>query len=182
MSRIDSVDVTETDADIPDGFVILKSGTGSFSGMIPPDIAICDDCIADIFTPGGRYEGYWATSCVNCGPRYSIITGDPVRPGADKHGLFSHVRRMRGGVQATRTPGATMHRRSPAAPAAPGSGSWIQPGPMSRASTRSVRQRHCSMPGRSSRSGASGGSILPASRSPRANSNPASAGSSSRSR
>jgi hydrogenase maturation protein HypF len=50
MSRIDSVDVTETSVDIPDGFVILKSGTGSFSGMIPPDIAICDDCIADIFT------------------------------------------------------------------------------------------------------------------------------------
>jgi len=77
MSRIDSVDVTFTDAEIPDGFVILKSGTGSFSGMIPPDIAICDDCIADIFTPGGRYEGYWATSCVNCGPRYSIIKEVP---------------------------------------------------------------------------------------------------------
>jgi hydrogenase maturation protein HypF len=77
MSRIDSVDVTATDAEIPDGFVILKSGTGSFSGMIPPDIAICDDCIADIFTPGGRYEGYWATSCVNCGPRYSIIQEIP---------------------------------------------------------------------------------------------------------
>jgi hydrogenase maturation protein HypF len=77
MSRIDSVDVTETTADIPDGFVILKSGTGSFSGMIPPDIAICDNCIADIFTPGGRYEGYWATSCVNCGPRYSIIQEVP---------------------------------------------------------------------------------------------------------
>ena len=41
--------------------------------MIPPDVAVCDDCIRDIFTPGGRYEGYWATSCVNCGPRYSII-------------------------------------------------------------------------------------------------------------
>ncbi len=77
MSRIDSVDVTETREDIPDGFVIKKSGTGSFSGMIPPDIAICDDCIADIFTPGGRYEGYWATSCVNCGPRYSIIREIP---------------------------------------------------------------------------------------------------------
>ena len=77
MSRIDSVNVTKTDAEITDGFVILKSGTGSFSGMIPPDIAICNDCIADIFTSGGRYEGYWATSCVNCGPRYSIIRAIP---------------------------------------------------------------------------------------------------------
>jgi hydrogenase maturation protein HypF len=45
--------------------------------MIPPDIAICDECIGDIFTHGGRYENYWATSCVNCGPRYSIISEIP---------------------------------------------------------------------------------------------------------
>jgi len=77
LSRIDSVDVKETDSDIPDGFFILASGTGSFSGMIPPDIAICDKCVADIFTKGGRYENYWATSCVNCGPRYSIIDTIP---------------------------------------------------------------------------------------------------------
>ncbi len=77
MALIDSIDVTETTSDIPDGFFIKGSGTGSFSGMIPPDIAICDDCIADIFTSRGRYEGYWATSCVNCGPRYSIIEAIP---------------------------------------------------------------------------------------------------------
>ncbi|NMB77722.1 MAG: carbamoyltransferase HypF, partial [Methanomicrobiales archaeon] len=62
---------------IPEGFSILPSTTGSFSGMIPPDIATCDECIADIFKKGGRYENYWATSCVNCGPRYSIIREIP---------------------------------------------------------------------------------------------------------
>jgi hydrogenase maturation protein HypF len=45
--------------------------------MIPPDIAICTECIADIFQAGGRYGNYWATSCVNCGPRYSIISEIP---------------------------------------------------------------------------------------------------------
>jgi hydrogenase maturation protein HypF len=75
LSRIDSVDVTGLDPSfkIPQGFSILKSGTGSLTGMIPPDIALCDECLLDIFMPGGRYENYWATSCVNCGPRYSII-------------------------------------------------------------------------------------------------------------
>ena len=75
MARIDSVDVTGTGhrPKIPHGFSILKSGTGSLTGMIPPDIAICEDCRGDIFATGGRYENYWATSCVNCGPRYSII-------------------------------------------------------------------------------------------------------------
>jgi hydrogenase maturation protein HypF len=77
LSRIDSVEVTGTIKEIPDGFFILPSGTGSHTGMIPPDIAICSECIADIFHKGGRYEHYWATSCVNCGPRYSIISSIP---------------------------------------------------------------------------------------------------------
>jgi hydrogenase maturation protein HypF len=77
LSRIDSVEVSPASGPVPDTFSILKSGTGSFSGMIPPDIAICDDCIGDIFKKGGRYENYWATSCVNCGPRYSIIREIP---------------------------------------------------------------------------------------------------------
>ncbi|WP_292370886.1 carbamoyltransferase HypF [Methanoregula sp. UBA64] len=77
MARIDSVQVTDFSGTIPEGFSIEKSATGSFSGMIPPDIAICAACVKDIFSPKGRYEGYWATSCVNCGPRYSIINAIP---------------------------------------------------------------------------------------------------------
>ncbi|MDR9816230.1 MAG: carbamoyltransferase HypF [Candidatus Methanoculleus thermohydrogenotrophicum] len=77
LSRIDSVNVRDLRGDPPDTFTILESGSGSLSGFIPADVAICGDCIADIFTPGGRYEGYWATSCVNCGPRYSIINAIP---------------------------------------------------------------------------------------------------------
>ena len=77
LSRIDSVIVRDMRGDPPETFIILESGSGSLSGFIPADVAICDDCIADIFTPGGRYEGYWATSCVNCGPRYSIINAIP---------------------------------------------------------------------------------------------------------
>jgi hydrogenase maturation protein HypF len=73
LSRIDSVEVTTTSQKIPEGFFILPSGTGSLTGMIPPDVSICGECVTDIFLKGGRYENYWATSCVNCGPRYSII-------------------------------------------------------------------------------------------------------------
>jgi hydrogenase maturation protein HypF len=77
LSRIDSVEVSGTLQEIPDGFFILPSGTGSLTGMIPPDVAICDDCVGDIFQKGGRYGNYWATSCVNCGPRYSIFQETP---------------------------------------------------------------------------------------------------------
>lgn len=77
LARIDSVTVRETEAQPPADFIILPSSAGSLSGFIPADVAICDECLADIFDTGGRYEGYWATSCVNCGPRYSVIGSLP---------------------------------------------------------------------------------------------------------
>ncbi|HDR73839.1 MAG TPA: carbamoyltransferase HypF [Methanoculleus sp.] len=77
LARIDSVAVHDAAGPAPAAFRILPSGEGALSGFLPADVAICDECRADIRTPGGRYEGYWATSCVNCGPRYSIIGGLP---------------------------------------------------------------------------------------------------------
>ncbi|MDD1672635.1 MAG: carbamoyltransferase HypF [Methanomicrobiales archaeon] len=73
LSRIDSIEVGDAEGEMPEAFTIRESGTGSLTGFIPPDVAICEECIGDIDTVGGRYEKYWATSCVNCGPRYSII-------------------------------------------------------------------------------------------------------------
>lgn len=46
------------------------------SGTIPPDTAICDECLEDIRS-SARYRGYWATSCTNCGPRFTTIRGLP---------------------------------------------------------------------------------------------------------
>jgi len=77
LSVIDSVETEPLAGDGPDDFVIVASGEGARSGFVPTDVAICEECITDIFESGGRYEGYWATSCVNCGPRYSIIREVP---------------------------------------------------------------------------------------------------------
>jgi hydrogenase maturation protein HypF len=77
LARIDYVSVTPWEGPYPENFLISPSSSGIMSGMIPPDIATCDMCLADIGSSGGRYETYWATSCVNCGPRYSIITELP---------------------------------------------------------------------------------------------------------
>ncbi len=60
------------------GFRILASrGGGEGGGTIPPDIATCDRCLADIDDPGSRYFGYWATSCTDCGPRFTVIESLP---------------------------------------------------------------------------------------------------------
>ncbi|MBS3736123.1 MAG: carbamoyltransferase HypF [Candidatus Bipolaricaulota bacterium] len=74
LARIDQInsDSARLDDSLEE-FTIKKSSEGSSgSGTIPPDIATCDDCLEDVFG-NSRYEGYWATSCVNCGPRFSVI-------------------------------------------------------------------------------------------------------------
>jgi hydrogenase maturation protein HypF len=44
---------------------------------IPPDLATCDDCLADVFDPTNRRYRYAFTNCTKCGPRYSIVRGAP---------------------------------------------------------------------------------------------------------
>src|SRR5690554_2368852 len=40
---------------------------------IPPDTAICDECLKEIQDKKNRRYLYPLTSCTSCGPRYSII-------------------------------------------------------------------------------------------------------------
>jgi hydrogenase maturation protein HypF len=61
-----------------DGFVILPSRTsGPIQPVIPADLALCDDCAAEITDPGGRRFRYPFTNCTQCGPRYTIIASLP---------------------------------------------------------------------------------------------------------
>lgn len=45
--------------------------------ILSPDVATCQECRAEVFTPGTRREGYAFTNCTNCGPRYTIIFDIP---------------------------------------------------------------------------------------------------------
>lgn len=56
-------------------FTIFKSSEeAELSGsVIPPDIAICNDCLRELRDPSDpRYE-YFFITCTNCGPRFTII-------------------------------------------------------------------------------------------------------------
>lgn len=60
------------------GFRILPSRDhGEGSGLIPPDTATCALCLRDIEDPQSRFHGYWATSCTDCGPRFTVVEALP---------------------------------------------------------------------------------------------------------
>jgi len=51
--------------------------TGAGSAVVMADLATCPDCLREILDPRDRRYLYAFTSCVRCGPRYSIIEALP---------------------------------------------------------------------------------------------------------
>jgi len=55
---------------------VKEASAGGFSNP-PPDIATCDECLRELFTPGGRRYLYPFIVCSHCGPRFTIILDLP---------------------------------------------------------------------------------------------------------
>ncbi|MDR0913980.1 MAG: carbamoyltransferase HypF [Oscillospiraceae bacterium] len=62
---------------IYNGFEVKQSQTENNFKLIPPDIALCDECRAELCNKTNRRYGYWFNTCTQCGPRYSIINALP---------------------------------------------------------------------------------------------------------
>lgn len=59
-------------------FFIKESITDSKPNLLlTPDIAMCDECKREVLNNDNRWHSYPFTTCLHCGPRYSIITGLP---------------------------------------------------------------------------------------------------------
>jgi len=62
----------------PEEFVIAASeSNGPVTLALPPDLGSCTQCLLEVASSGDRHYGYAFTSCVACGPRYSIALAVP---------------------------------------------------------------------------------------------------------
>jgi len=60
------------------GFSIVSSAFGPEPRVsIPPDLATCSECVAEVFDPANRRYRYPFTNCTNCGPRFTIAREVP---------------------------------------------------------------------------------------------------------
>jgi hydrogenase maturation protein HypF len=77
LARIEKIGVEAAPFRSFRGFSIRKTrDTGGFV-FISPDIATCEECLAEIRDPAERRFHYPFTNCTNCGPRYTIVKDLP---------------------------------------------------------------------------------------------------------
>ena len=78
LSRIDELTFSLGNSNGFRAFEIIHSESveGAFQ-PISPDVAICEDCLRELFDPSDRRYRYPFINCTNCGPRFTIIQDIP---------------------------------------------------------------------------------------------------------
>ena len=79
LSEIDSIKTTQiTKTKLFEGFSIeMSKSTKLLSSKIPSDIAMCSECESELLDKTNRRFEYPFITCLNCGPRFSIIKNLP---------------------------------------------------------------------------------------------------------
>lgn len=78
LSRIVGMAIEDGSPTAELGFAILTSAAAdAWGALVPPDIATCEACLADVLDPLNRRYRYPFTNCTNCGPRFTIVKGLP---------------------------------------------------------------------------------------------------------
>lgn len=77
LARIDSVTAVRIPVLGERDFVVARSRADGHAALIPPDVATCDACLAELFDPADRRYRYPFLNCTDCGPRFTIVVGTP---------------------------------------------------------------------------------------------------------
>ncbi|WP_330261139.1 carbamoyltransferase HypF [Streptomyces sp. NBC_00539] len=78
LALIDAVDHCEVPLAGGAGFTIIASRSGGPARtLVSPDVATCDDCLAELADPADRRHRHPFITCTHCGPRFTIVTGLP---------------------------------------------------------------------------------------------------------
>jgi hydrogenase maturation protein HypF len=78
LARIDGVDITPLPLAREPGFAIRQTeATADCQTQAAPDAVTCEACLADILDPASRFYLYPFTTCMNCGPRFSMTRAMP---------------------------------------------------------------------------------------------------------
>ncbi len=89
-ARILDVQQTPIPAEPTSAFAIVESGAAAERRVsIPPDLATCDECAAEIVDPANRRFRYAFTNCTNCGPRFTIARDIPYDRGTTTMAPFT---------------------------------------------------------------------------------------------
>jgi len=78
LAAVEAVRTTELAAAGERGFRIAGSAdVGGPAAPVPPDVATCDACLAELFDPADRRHRYPFVNCTECGPRFTIVRSTP---------------------------------------------------------------------------------------------------------
>ncbi|HXI21902.1 MAG TPA: acylphosphatase, partial [Gemmatimonadales bacterium] len=78
LARIERIDASPGVISGRNDFAILASEEQADRRQpVPPDVALCAACEAELADPAGRRYRYPFTTCTDCGPRYTVIEALP---------------------------------------------------------------------------------------------------------
>lgn len=78
-SRLDSIDCKYVEEDIEEGvfYIVSSEHSNEAPPIIPPDFAVCDECLSEMRNRKDRRYRYPFISCTFCGPRFTVIDALP---------------------------------------------------------------------------------------------------------
>ncbi len=90
LAHIDAIDFYTIEPQNYAKFSIIQSQMQNDTfALMPPDVAICDACEAELFESSNRRYGYPFITCTHCGVRYTIIKQLPYDRANTSMGAFA---------------------------------------------------------------------------------------------